>query len=130
MIKTEQKQVLIYNDAKDKIKTELLHPTILKTVILDLKKRQQLLINECNAAEKIECYPESIQKLVWRALYYKNEIRARKAMFLRGCKQDDKLARYIEAFRHTQQLILKMCKRQDLEGIIIEEKFNNICEVK
>ena len=121
---------MIYNDAKDKIKTELLHPTILKPVILDLKKGQQLLINEGNAAEKIECYPESIQKLVWRALYYKNEIRARKAMFLRGCKQDEKLARYIEAFRHTQQLILKMCKRHDLEGIIIEEKFNNICKVK
>ena len=121
-IKTGQKQVLIYSDDKNKIKTELLHPTILKPVILDLKKRQQIVINECTAAEKIESYPESIQKLVWRALYYKNEIRVRKAMFLRGNEQDEKLAKFIEAFRRTQQLILKMCKRRNLEGIIIEEK--------
>jgi len=130
MTETYQKKALIYSDVKNKLKTELLCPIISKPVILDIKKGQQILVNECNAAEEIESYPESIQKLVWRALYYKNEIKARQSLFFKGNIEDQKLTNFIEALRQTQQLILKMCKKRNLMRIIIEENFNNICEVK
>lgn len=82
-----------------------------------------LTVNIMNASEKIEEYPESIQKLVWRALQYKCEIDARRSSmdsreYYKNC---EKLTNYIEAFRHTQQLIIKMCKRHNLKWIIIGE---------
>ena len=80
---------------RNKINMESLNPTLLKNSILDVKKGQQTQINEYNAAEKIERLPLSIQKLVWRALYYRNEIRARKPMFLRGDREDEKLSKFI-----------------------------------
>lgn len=79
-----------------------------------------LTVNELNASEKIEGYPVAIQKLVWGALHYKCEIKARLSMSLRTPKDYEKLTKYIETFRHTQQLIIKMCKRHNLEWIIIE----------
>lgn len=114
MIKMEQKQVLSYGDTKK----------ILKPIVLE--KGKCLTVNECNAAEKIKDYPEAIQKLVWRALHYKCEINALQSMSLRTSKDYEKLTKYIETFRHTQQLICKMCKRQNprcLRWIIIEDRF-------
>lgn len=130
MINMVQKQFVIYRKVKNKLKPEFSSPTKLKPVLLDIEKVEQKLINEYNAAEKIESYPESIQKLVWRALYYKNEIKTRLPMFYMVCAEDEKLTKFIEAFRQTHQLILKMCKKQNLKRIIIEESFKNICEVK
>ena len=97
----EQKQVLSYGDTKK----------ILKPIVLE--KGKCLTVNECNAAEKIKDYPEAIQKLVWIALHYKCEINALQSMPLRTYEDAEKLTKYIETFRQTQQLIFKMCKGQN-----------------
>lgn len=79
-------------------------------------------VDMMNASELIGDYPESIQKLVWRALHYKCEIDARRSIDVRQYgKECEKLTKYVEAFRNTQQLIIKMCKRHNLKWIIIEE---------
>lgn len=84
------------------------------------KGDRMITVNKWNASEKIEGYPEDIQKLVWRVLHYKCEIKTRQSMSPRTYKDYEKLTKYIETFRHTQQLIIKMCKRNNLEWIIIE----------
>ena len=70
-------------------------------------------------AEKIEKYPVAIQKLIWRALYYKCEIKTRNSMRPTTHKYYEKHAKYTEAFKQTQKLILKMCKKYNINGIII-----------
>ena len=95
-----------------------------KTMNFDIAKGQHITINDRTAAEKIGEYPEAIQKLVWRALYYKREIETRKSMTLgRWSEENTKLSRYIDSFRHAQQLILKMCKRRNLRPIVIDGGF-------
>ena len=87
---------------------------------------KDVTVNICNAAEKIESYPENIQKLVWRALHYQCEIKTRRSEFLRSpqptAKDNEKLTKYIEVFRRTQQMIIKMCRKRDLKWIIIAEE--------
>jgi len=77
-------------------------------------------VDVCNAAEKIKDYPEPIQKLVWRALHYQCEIETRRSKPLRTSKDYEKLTKYIEAFRQTKKLIMKMCKKRNLRWIIIK----------
>ena len=108
------KQILIYKDLEKTVEPDLI------PVTLEVEIEEFETVNICTAAEKIENYPESIQKLVWRALHYKCEIETRLQQLIRSSEHPEKLTKYIEAFRQTQKLILKMCKRQNLRGIIIE----------
>ena len=94
-----------------------------KLVVLDIQKRPHITVNICNASEKIEEYPEVIQKLVWRALHYKCEIETRQSITSNTPELYEKLMRYIEAFRQSQTLILKMCKKRNLRGIFIDGGF-------
>lgn len=83
---------------------------------------ETLTVNMLNAAEMIGNYPESIQKLVWKALHYKCEIDARQTIGSRRYyKECEELTKYAEVFRPTQKLILKMCNRHNLKWIVIEE---------
>ena len=110
----EQKKFLSYADTK-----KILKPTI-------LENGKCLTVNECSAAEKIKDYPEDIQKLVWKALRYKCEINALRSTSLRTYNDYERLTKYIDTFRNTQQLIFKMCKKQQhrcLRWIIIEDGF-------
>ena len=92
-----------------------------KANVFNLKKAHHITVNDRNAAERIERYPEAIQKLVWRALYYKREIETRQKSGSWGWRHDDvKLTKFIESFKHVQQLILKTCKRQNLKQIVID----------
>ncbi len=111
------KQILIHKNLKKSAEQKVI-PITIKVEI-----EKSVSVNICNAAEKIESYPETIQKLVWRALHYKCEIETRQSMLPTSPKDYEKLTRYIEAFRQTQKLILKMCRRQKLRGIIIEGGF-------
>jgi len=91
-----------------------------KPLSFDIEKVQHLTVNDRTAAEKMEEYPEAIQKLVWRALYYKREIETRQsAPWGRRCEDDATILKYIESLRHVQRLILKACKRQNLRPIVI-----------
>lgn len=126
MEKMQESQILIhkdiYRDTKQVLKPNKQYYIKVKSVVLS----KEITVNECNAAEKIKDYPEAIQKLVWIALHYKCEINALQSMSLRTSKDYEKLTKYIEAFRHTKQLICKMCKRQNprcLRWIIIEDRF-------
>jgi len=113
----KSKQILIYKDLE--INTD-------KKILLDTFKDEienYLKINKCNAAEKIENYPESIQKLIWRTFYFKSEIDTRLQQLNISTKDLEKINKFIEAYNQTQRLILKMCKRQNIKGIIIEEVF-------
>jgi len=109
----------IYRDTKQVLKPNIQYHIKAKPIVLS----KEITVNECNAAEKIKGYPEAIQKLVWRALQYKCEIKARRSMPMRTNEDYTKLTKYIETFRHTQQLIIKMCKRKNLGWIIIEGGF-------
>ena len=111
------KQILLHRDLDTAVEQKVA-PVTLKVEI-----EKQLIVNICSAAEKIEEYPITIQKLVWRALHYKCEIEARLSMNLTSSKNSEKLTKYFEAFKQTQKLILKMCKRQNLRGIVIENGF-------
>jgi len=91
-----------------------------------MKLLRGVTVNIRNAAEKIEDYPEIIQKLVWRALQYQCEIKTRQSESLTTSKDYEKLTKYIEAFRQTQKLILKMCKKRNLRRIIIEKKGDKV----
>lgn len=83
---------------------------------------KDVTVNICNAAEKIGDYPDAIQKLVWRGLQYQCEIKTRRAESPRSPKDYEKLTKYFEAFKQTQKLILKMCRKRDLRWIIIEQE--------
>lgn len=111
------KQILVHKDL-EKVAEQKVTP-----VTLTLEITKCITVNICNAAEKIEEYPEAVQKLVWRALHYKCEIETRQSMPLSSPEHYVKLTKYIEAFRQTQKLILKMCRRRKLRGIIIEGGF-------
>ena len=124
--KIRQKQVLVYKNADEILESELQYSIKQKPIILDIQKGQFITVNICNAAEKIEKYPEAIQKLVWRALQYRCDIEVRQSMSPTTTKHYEKLAKYIEAFNQTQKLIEKICKRKNLTPIIIENKIENI----
>lgn len=79
-----------------------------------------VMINICNAAERIKDYPEIIQKLVWRGLQYKCEIETRNSESPTTLKYYEKLEKYIEALEQTQKIILKMCKKYNLNEIVIK----------
>ena len=111
------KQILVHKDL-EKVVEQKVTP-----VTLTLEIAKCITVNICNAAEKIEEYPEAVQKLVWRALHYKCEIETRQSMPLSAPEHYVKPTKYIEAFRQTQKLILKMCRRQKLRGSIIEGGF-------
>jgi len=111
------KQILIHKDL-EKVAEQKVTPVTIKVEI-----EKCITVNICNAAEKIENYPEAVQKLVWRALPYKCEIETRQSMSPTSPEHYEKLTKYIETFRQTQKLILKMCRRQNLRGIIIEGGF-------
>ena len=119
----QESQILIhkdiYRDTKQVLKPNKQYYIKVKSVVLS----KEITVNECNAAEKIKDYPEAISKLVWRALHYKCEIKARRSMPMRTNEDYTKLTEYIKTFRHTQQLIIKMCKRKNLGWIIIEGGF-------
>lgn len=116
--KIKQKQVLVYNGPKKNSKPKIQYTIEVEPVVLD--KRKRVTVNICDAAEKIEVYPDTIQKLVWRALHYKCEIETRQAGYLGTYKHCEKLMKYIEAFRHVQLTIIKMCKKRNFNPIIIE----------
>ena len=118
--KIEQRQVLIYKDVKKQPEIELKSKIDKELVILDALKNRNITVNIRNAAEKIEKYPVTIQKLVWRALHYKCEIETRSSMHPTTQKFYEKLIKYNEAFNQTQKLILKMCNKYNFNGIIIE----------
>jgi hypothetical protein len=111
------RQIPVYKDL-EKVTEKKVIPVTLKVEV-----EKYVTVNICNAAEKIADYPEPIQKLVWRALHYKCEIGTRRSMSLSSLKHCEKITKYIEAFRQTQKLIFKMCRRQKLIGIIIEGGF-------
>ena len=102
------------------MKPQLQYRIKLEPDVLKIQKGQSITVNICNAAEKIEEYPEAIQKLVWRALHYKCEIETRRSNTLNTKEHYEKLTKYIEAFRQSQKLILKMCKKRKLKGIFID----------
>lgn len=118
--KIEQRQVLLYKNANKTLETELQYRIKLEPVVLEIQKGKCITVNICNAAEKIEEYPEAIQKLVWRTLRYKCEIETRRSITLNTTEHYEKLTKYIEAFRQSQKLIIKMCKKRNLGGIFIE----------
>ena len=110
-------QILVHKELEEVIEQKV----ILKTLIVEVT--EIITVNICTAAEKIEAYPEAIQKLVWKALQYKCEIETRQSMSPASSEHYKKLMKYIEAFRQTKKLILQMCKRQNLGEIIIEGGF-------
>ena len=120
--KIEQKHPKTNRNAKRDLQPNLQWTKKSEPIAFDYDKEKQLIITDRDAAEKIEEYPDAIQKLVWRALYYKREIENRQPTTL-GIIQNgeyEKLTKYIESFRHAQNLILKMCKKWDLMPIIID----------
>ena len=93
------RQISVHKDLEKVTKQEVI-PVTLKVEI-----EKQITVNICNATEKIEDYPEAIQKLVWRALQYKCEIDTRRSAGLITPEHYEKLSNYIEAFRQSQKLI-------------------------
>ncbi len=71
--------------------------------------------------DKIESLPVDIQKLVWRALFYKSQITMyeREYTLRKDDKIFEKLSKYREAFRNMQEILNKKCKSKGLESIII-----------
>jgi hypothetical protein len=116
----KMRQILVHRDMGKGLKLDLQYNTKVTPIVLDVKKGQCITVNVCNAAEKIKNYPETIQKLVWRALHYKCEVNTRQPTS--SCSHEDYMmfTEYVEAFRHAQQLIMKMCKSLGLGCIIIE----------
>lgn len=110
-------QISVHKDLEEVTEQKVIPVTLKVTV------EKCVTVNICNAAEKIADYREAIQKLVWRALHYKCEIETRQAMPMSSPKLCEKLTKYIEAFRQTQKLIFKRCRRQKLGRIIIEGGF-------
>ena len=119
-VNIEQRQVLLYKNVKKYPDIELQYRIENEKVVLNTLKNQNITVNIRNAAEKIEEYPLAIQKLVWRALHYKCEIETRSSIRPTTQKFYEKLTKYSEAFKQTQKLILKMCKKYNFNGIIIE----------
>lgn len=119
--KIEQRQVLVHKNLKKHLETKVLSRKDKEQVVLDLEK-EFITVNIYNTAEKIEEYPVNIQKLVWRALHYKCEIEIRNSILPTTPKHYEKLAKYKEAFKQTQKLILKMCAKYHFNDIIIESK--------
>ena len=111
------KQILVYKELEQVVEQKV------TPVTLTVEITKCITVNICNAAEKIEEYPENVQKLVWRALHYKCEIETRRSMPPTSSEHYEKLTKYIDAFRQTQKLILKMCMRQKFRDIIIEGGF-------
>ena len=114
------RQILIHKDMGKGLKLDLQYNTKVTPIVLDVKKRQCITVNECNAAEKIKGYPETIQKLVWRALHNTCEINARQPTSSSSHEDYMMFTKYIEAFRQTQQRIMKRCKSLGLGCIVIE----------
>lgn len=111
------RQILIHKDLEKSAEKKI------KPVTLKVEIEKSIKVNICNDAEKIEEYPEAVQKLVCRALHYKCEIETRLSMSPTSPEHYEKLTKYIEAFRQTQKLILKMCRRQSLGGLLLKEVF-------
>ena len=120
--KIEQRQVLVYKKLNNQPKTEVQYRIQKEQSVLDQQKEFFITVNICNAAQKIEEYPIVIQKLVWRALYYKCEIETRNSMPPTTLKYYEKLAKFIEVFNQTQKLILKLCVKYNFNDVIIENK--------
>jgi hypothetical protein len=110
-------QITVYKDWKKATQQKVI-PVTIKVAV-----EKRVTVNICNATEKIEDYLEAIQKLVWRALQYKCEIDSRRSTGLITPEHYEKLTKYIEAFRQTQKLIFKMCRRRNLGDIVIEGGF-------
>lgn len=74
--------------------------------------------------EKIENLPPDIQKLVWRALFYKSQI----AIYEKECalnadsKTLEKINNYREAFENIIRICASKCKSRGIEDIKIVEK--------
>ena len=117
----EQKLDRILGNAKRPLQPDLHYIKKSPPFISDHDRALQLIITDRDAAQKIEKYPDAIQKLVWRALYYKREIETRNSIpFGTQNGEYEKLTKFIESYRHAQQLIIKLCKKQDLRPIIID----------
>jgi len=71
--------------------------------------------------DKIESLPTDIQKLVWRALFYKSQVTMyeREYALRKDDKIFEKLNKYREAFKNMQEILNKICKSMALESIII-----------
>jgi len=71
--------------------------------------------------DKIESLPIDIQKLVWRALFYKSQVTMyeREYALRKDDKIFEKLNKYREAFKNMQEILNKKCKSKGLESIII-----------
>ena len=119
--KMEQKYARISRNAKRHLQLDLQYIKKSPPFGFDHDKGLQLIITDRDAAQKIEKHPDAIQKLVWRALYYKREIEARNSIAL-GVQNGEyeKLTKFIESYRHAQQLIIKLCKKHGLRPIIID----------
>lgn len=71
--------------------------------------------------DKIESLPVDIQKLVWRALFYKSQITMyeREYRTRKDDKTFEKLGKYHEVFKNMSEVINRKCKSKGLENIII-----------
>lgn len=118
----KRKKALVDRDVKKDLNLDLQYIIEGKPTVFNLEKAQHITVNDRNAAVRIERYPEAVQKLVWRALYYKREIETRQkpGSWMWRHEDDVKLSKFIESFKHVQQLILKMCKRRNLRLIVID----------
>lgn len=119
-----RKREEIRKDMKKDLGLELPETQRSTPYALKTETKKGVTVNICNAAEKIGDYPEAVQKLVWGALHYQCEIETRRSKSLRSlqptAKDYEKLTEYFMALRQAQKLILKMCKKCNLGGIIIE----------
>ena len=73
--------------------------------------------------DKIGAFPKDIEKLIWRALFYKSQIKVLEQEFTkRGDHHTfEKLEEYRKAFQNTYKIINKQCKRKGLETITIAD---------
>jgi len=71
--------------------------------------------------DKIESLPIDIQKLVWRALFYRSQVTMyeREYALRKDDKIFEKLNNYREAFKNMQDILNKKCKSKGLESIVI-----------
>ncbi|MCK4257243.1 hypothetical protein KAX35_10165 [candidate division WOR-3 bacterium] len=77
-----------------------------------------------NTPEKIESLPSDLQKLVWRALFYKSQVSIyeKEYSLKRDNKTLEKLNKYREAFKNVKRIFTNKCKSKGLKDITIADK--------
>jgi hypothetical protein len=71
--------------------------------------------------DKIGAFPQDIEKLIWRALFYKSQIKILEQEFTKrgDLHTFEKLEEYRKAFQNTCKIINNQCKRKGLETVTI-----------